>query len=93
MGLVDEIEQADGYKDGAYRALTMIDKALNAKPSSAPTLAPIPMVTPHVNMVRLPKLSLPHFSGNVTKWATFCDSYSTAIHQNDDLTDIDKFNT
>ena len=68
---------------------------MNAKPSSAPTLAataPIPTVTPHVNMVRLPKLSLPHFSGNVTKWATFWDSYNSAIHQNDDLTDVDKFN-
>ena len=96
-GLEEEIEQADGYKDNVYRALTMIDKALNAKHSrptpaaSAPALT-APTVTPHVNQVKLPKLSLPHFSGNIMKWATFWDSYESAVHKNDDLTDVDKFN-
>lgn len=51
-----------------------------------------PAITPHVNRVKLPKLSLPHFSGNITKWDTFWDSYESAIHKNDDLTDIAKFN-
>ena len=96
-GLEEEIEQADGYKDNVYRALTMIDKALSAKHShSTPAVsAPAPTaptVTPHVNKVKLPKLSLPHFSGNITKWATFWDSYESAVHKNDDLTDVDKFN-
>ena len=35
LGLTPEGDrQADGYKDNMYRALTMIDKALNAKQSS-----------------------------------------------------------
>ena len=96
-GLDEEIEQADGYKDNVYRALTMIDKALKPKPSSPSPAASSPTptspaVTPPVNRVKLPKLSLPHFSGNITKWDTFWDSYESAIHKNDDLTDIDKFN-
>ena len=94
-GLDEEIEQADCYKDHVYRALTMIDKTLKPKLSpptpaaSSPTLTS-PAVTPHVNRVKLPKLSLPHFSGNITKWDTFRDSYESVIHKNDDLTDIDK---
>ena len=82
-----------------YCTLTLIDKALNTKPSPptpAATAIPTPTapaVTPHINKVRLPKLSLPRFSGNVTKWATFWDSYDSTIHRNDDLTtDVDKFN-
>ena len=51
-GLDGEIEQVDGYKDGVYRTPTLIDKALNSKPSpptpaatatptpTAPTVAP-----------------------------------------------------
>ena len=42
--------------------------------------------------MKLPKLSLPHFSGNVTKWTTFWDLFESAVHNNDDLTDVDKFN-
>ena len=42
--------------------------------------------------MKLPKLSPPHFSGNVTKWTTFWDSFESAVHNNDDLTDVDKFN-
>ena len=42
--------------------------------------------------MKLPKLSLPHFSGNIMKWDTFWASYESAIHKNDDLTDINKFN-
>ena len=97
-GLDGEIEQDDGYKDGVYRALTLIDKALNTKPSPptpAATATPTPTapaVAPYLNKVRLPKLSLPRFAGNVTKWATFWDSYNSTIHRNDDLTDVDKFN-
>lgn len=33
-----------------------------------------------------------HFSGNVVKWATFWDSYKSAVHKNDDLTYVDKIN-
>ena len=96
-GLEDEIEQADGYKENVYRALIMIDKVLKPTPSPptpvadmhAPTASP---ALPRGNKVKLPKLSLPHFSGNVTKWATFWDSFESAVHSNDDLTDVDKFN-
>ena len=96
-GLEDEIEQADGYKENVYRALTTIDKVLNATPSPPTTAADVRATTatsipPRGNKVKLPKLSLPHFAGNVTKWTTFLGFVRVCRSQNDDLTDIDKFN-
>ena len=41
---------------------------------------------------RLPKLSLPKFRGDVTKWHSFGDSFKSAIHENSDISTIDKFN-
>ena len=42
--------------------------------------------------VKLPKISLPRFGGDPVKWTTFWDSYRSAIHGNDSLSDVDKFN-
>ena len=41
---------------------------------------------------KLPKLSLAKFKGEVTKWNTFWDSFESAIHNNNDIWKIDKFN-
>ena len=38
---------------------------------------------------KLPKLHLPKFSGNITKFQTFWDSFESAIHVNPDLSSID----
>ena len=40
---------------------------------------------------RLPKLSLPKFR-DVTKWSTFWDSFQSAIHDNREISKVDKFN-
>lgn len=41
---------------------------------------------------KLPKLALPKFRGEVTQWQNFWDSYNSAIHVNQHLSLIDKFN-
>ena len=41
---------------------------------------------------KLPKLQLPKFAGDITKFRTFWDSFNSAIHCNDELSAIDKFN-
>ena len=41
---------------------------------------------------RLPKLSLPIFSGDPLTWQTFWDSFYAAIHANTNLSGIQKFN-
>ena len=46
----------------------------------------------HGCKVRLPKLTLKKFGGDITLWSSFWDSFESSIHNNPDLTDIDKFN-
>lgn len=88
--LVTEIEQADEYKSDIYGALVKIDKALKRTTPSAPP-TPARDVTPEPR-VRLPKLSIKPFSGDITQWTTFWDSFKSAIHENPALSDVDKFN-
>ena len=40
----------------------------------------------------LPKLTLKQFSGDPTQWHAFWDSFSAAVHENDDVSQVDKFN-
>ena len=42
--------------------------------------------------VRLPKLTMPRFKGELTKWNSFWDSFNASIHENNDISTIDKFN-
>lgn len=41
---------------------------------------------------KLPKLTLPKFKGEITKWNSFWDTYESAIHVKQDISKIDKFN-
>ena len=41
---------------------------------------------------KLPKLHLPKFTGDITRFKTFWDSFNSAIHMNTELSSIDKFN-
>ena len=67
---------------------------------AVPSLAGvIPTVTPldrcHAQQFttsRLPKLTLPSFSGNLLDWLTFWDSFQAAIHLNPNLSRVQKFN-
>jgi hypothetical protein len=70
--------------------------------SPAPTVSRSPspahtestMSHSHVPMarVKLPKLVLKRFNGDLTKWATFWDSFESSVHNNSSLSDVDKFN-
>ena len=45
-----------------------------------------------ITEVKLPKLTLRKFGGDWTSWVTFWDSFESSIHQNPDLSQVDKFN-
>ena len=42
--------------------------------------------------VKLQKLNLKKFQGDITTWSTFWDTFESAIDKNPTLSDIDKFN-
>ena len=41
---------------------------------------------------KLPKLILPKFRGDVTKWSSFWDSFRSAVHENAAISPVEKFN-
>ena len=47
---------------------------------------------PGASRARLPKLCLAKFKGDVTGWVSFWDSFKSTVHENNDISKIDKFN-
>ena len=45
-----------------------------------------------VNSVRLPKLELKNFDGNILKWQEFWNTFESTVHKNNDLQNVEKFN-
>ena len=41
---------------------------------------------------KLPKMTLQKFKGNVTNWKPFWESFKAAVHDNDSISKVDKFN-
>lgn len=100
--LDEEIEQADDYKESVFNALIRIDRIAKASPRTSPLAETPPIVrqTPppdsrsslSSSCVRLPKLQLRSFGGDLTKWTGFWESFESTVHNNDALSDIEKFN-
>ena len=93
--LADEIEQADGYKETIFASLIKNDKLMESVPvprTSTERLPAEPRTETPSSRVRLPKLQLKPYGGELTKWTSFWDSFESAVHNNRELSDIEKFN-
>ena len=95
--LAGEIEWADNFKEGIFDALIKIDRLMKACLGSSATLTyPTEMtVRPsglHTSRVQLPKLQLRSFDGELTRWTSFWESFEAAVHNNNELSNIEKFN-
>ena len=63
------------------------------RPTSHPVVSDTePIVITREPVNRLPKLTLPIFSGDHLAWQTFHDSFKAAVHNNTALNKIQKFN-
>ena len=64
-------------------------------PSGAPAVMPTVSTDTqtHVTVpqVKIPKLNMKRFNGDMTKWTTFWDSFAFSIHDDSALSSIDKF--
>lgn len=96
--IAEEIEQSDEFKERIYSVLVRIDHISKPKAKTPPPGTPTVSrdrttggVAPHSN-VKLPKLTIQPFGGDLTTWTTFWDSYNAAIHDNGSLSEIEKFN-
>ncbi len=95
-----EIETSSEFISEVYGGLAAINdalKKLNEKKLDVPVEQSAGNVS-HSNSsisnntkVRLPKLEVRKFSGKIQDWREFWDSFESAIHRNEGLSDIDKF--
>ena len=61
--------------------------------ASAPTIAAVtPPTDVRINRIKLPKLQLRSFNGDLTKWTAFWESFESAVHNNSELSEVEKFN-
>ena len=73
--VADEIASSDEFKEGLYAAIVNIDRALTVPATPVPVVAtasPAPTAGPKV---KLPKLTLKSFDGDITAWTPFWDSF------------------
>ena len=103
--LAAEIEQADEYIERMHEALARMGKvlqefivAIHHGPATGPPLEVRTSSVPHATLppshkVKLPKISLPWFSGSPLKWSGFWDSFSSAVHSNPELSEAEKLTT
>ena len=92
-----EIEQSDIINETINKAIFDIESKLTTHGASknnsqlnSETLASTEGNS-HKSKIKLPKYQPQKFSGDVTKWSTFWDSYEAAVHLNTNLADIEKF--
>ena len=94
-----ELEDILVLKDLNFELLAKIDRCLKKTPPS-PSLSSLDISiqgsTPRTTQiqdvrVKLPKLELSKFDGDIINWQGFWDQFLIAIHENDSLADIDKF--
>ena len=71
--IADEIQQSDEFLSKVYAALHKADEALSTRTTGASAIWT-------VNLVKLPKLTIHPFSGDITQWTGFWDSFKSSVH-------------
>ena len=104
--VAEEIERSGRLKADATQRLAAIEERLNEQASPTATLfTPHPsQASPSPGQsfnqpgtqqktvrAKLPKLEVRKFSGKIGEWQEFWDSFESAIHLNDRLSNVDKF--
>ena len=102
--ITQEIEESEKYVEKAIncqKKISDVSRKTTGEPQESNPLAELIQALPGTaqpalptNQVKakLPKLILPKFRGDVTTWTGFWDSYKSAVHDNESLSKIDKFN-
>ena len=90
-----DILNSSEFGESISRALVKIDIVLsstvNSSDESGNSSKTLPGSEETVKS-KLPKLTLKQFSGDPTHWHAFWDSFSATVHENNDVSQVDKFN-
>ena len=83
----EDIQRSDLVKKEVHTVLVRIEQLTSA---TGPVPRPIATTAP-TSSVKLPKLMITPFRGDLTKWLTFWDSFQTAVDKNTSLNGVEKF--
>ena len=100
-GIEEEIEEAGDFSERVLEIVVEIESVLSRKDngdkaeSGSDSASPNPTATSATSgnkHAKLPRLTLKNFLGDPGQWLTFWDSFRSAVHENPELHNIDKFN-
>ena len=94
-----QIRQGESGSSPSTAFQTNFTTSQDGGPSSSSSVNELPLIPPsqssHSQSTTkpcLPKLVLPKFNGEITKFKSFWDSFDSAVNKNADLSSVDKFN-
>ena len=97
-GIEEEIEEPGDFSERVLDIVVEIESVLSRKEkaeSGSDLASPNPTATSAASgnkHGKLPRLTLKSFLGDPGQWLTFWDSSRSAVHENPELHNIDKFN-
>lgn len=94
--ICDNIEQQlserEEFESRYYKILSQAQDLLaNCKQSRVPSAADCGSRSGKQNLVKLPTIQIPKFSGSFNTWLEFRDTFTSLIHNNDGIDDVNKF--
>ena len=97
--IVNELEESEAVTANIISCKQKIEEKLTVvTPVTSTPVSPMlhaslpPPSSIAVAKPRLPRLQLPRFKGDVKNWPAFWDSFKSAVHENTELSKVDKFN-
>ena len=88
--LFENLKQESDYN----KTLAKIDLYLNKKPSVISAVENLSLSSSsniNENKVKLPKLELCKFNGDIIEWRGFWDQFKSTVHENENISPIEKF--
>ncbi|GFV03131.1 uncharacterized protein TNCV_59961 [Trichonephila clavipes] len=91
--LEKEIEKQQEYRDSIITCKVRVNKILNKRETeSRNTPITSSRSEQQFSSLKLPQLQIPQFYGNILKFSDFFAQFEAAIHNNSNLSDVEKFN-
>ena len=90
----NELEEIIYRDDKIMFTIAKLDRNLNKIHSTVSLRAPsVSTIEPSASdiKVRLPKLEIKNFNGNILEWQSFWDQFSSGIHNKENISNIGKF--
>ena len=89
-----EIDEAGKFREDIHEVMIKIDNLLlsaTKAEASAVSTASSSVAAKKASTAKLPKLEIQKFGGDASQWFTFWDNFVASIHNNEELSDVERF--